>query len=91
MHLLVNDEAQCFRTLTRFACDSGAVRKTWFLSAKFRLIPLNLINFVYLSHTSSQYSPRESGLQQLEAQAKQAQRGLWSESNAVAPWEFRRR
>jgi endonuclease YncB( thermonuclease family) len=38
-----------------------------------------------------QYSPRETRLQQMEAQAKQARRGLWSDAAAVAPWEFRRR
>lgn len=36
------------------------------------------------------YAERGSPLYALQAEAKNAQRGLWGDSNAVAPWEWRR-
>ena len=37
-----------------------------------------------------QYAPKETILQQLEAEARAAKRGLWSDPHAVAPWAFRK-
>ena len=36
------------------------------------------------------YSPKDSVLASLEADAKQAKRGLWSDPNHVPPWEWRK-
>ena len=35
------------------------------------------------------FAKRETTLQQLEAEARDAKRGLWSDPHAVAPWEYR--
>jgi endonuclease YncB( thermonuclease family) len=42
-----------------------------------------------LARWYQQYAPHDTTLQQLEAEAKAAKRGLWSDPNAVAPWEHR--
>lgn len=36
------------------------------------------------------YAPKDSPLYRLEADAKSARRGLWEDSGAVPPWEWRR-
>ena len=36
------------------------------------------------------YAPHNTTLATLQAQAKAAKRGLWSEPNPVPPWEFRK-
>src|SRR5262247_3498431 len=36
------------------------------------------------------YAPKDPTLEGLEFQARQAQRGLWSDRDPVPPWEFRR-
>lgn len=36
-----------------------------------------------------QYAPKDTTLQKLESEARAAKRGLWSEPNPVAPWDFR--
>jgi endonuclease YncB( thermonuclease family) len=36
------------------------------------------------------YAPKDSPLYRLEAEAKLARRGLWEDSGAVPPWEWRR-
>lgn len=35
------------------------------------------------------YAPEERGFEKLEAEARKAKRGLWSEKHPVPPWEFR--
>jgi endonuclease YncB( thermonuclease family) len=37
-----------------------------------------------------QYAPHDTPLQQLEEEARKEQRGLWSDPQAVPPWEFRK-
>lgn len=37
-----------------------------------------------------EYAPNDNRLSQLEAQARNARRGLWSRSNPTPPWEYRR-
>jgi micrococcal nuclease len=37
------------------------------------------------------YAPHDSNLSQLEAEARAAKRGLWSQPNPVPPWEWRGR
>ena len=37
-----------------------------------------------------QYAPKDAALEALEAEARTAQRGLWSDPHAVAPWAWRR-
>jgi micrococcal nuclease len=37
-----------------------------------------------------QFAPKDDTLKRLEAEARAARRGLWAESGAVAPWEWRR-
>lgn len=37
------------------------------------------------------YAPDDQVLAKLEAEAREAQRGLWSQAKAVAPWLFRRK
>jgi len=37
-----------------------------------------------------QYARNDTPLAQLEAEAKAAKRGLWSDPQAVAPWEWRK-
>src|SRR5262249_26262651 len=36
------------------------------------------------------YAPKDPTLEGLEFQARQAQRGLWSDRDPVPPWEFRK-
>jgi hypothetical protein len=36
-----------------------------------------------------QYAPTDSDLQRLQREARQAGRGLWADSGAVPPWEWR--
>lgn len=36
------------------------------------------------------YAPREERLKELEVEARQARKGLWSDDHAVAPWQWRR-
>ncbi|MCS3632011.1 hypothetical protein GGP55_002624 [Salinibacter ruber] len=38
-----------------------------------------------------EYAPNESEYRRLERQARNAKRGLWSQSNPVPPWEWRDR
>jgi endonuclease YncB( thermonuclease family) len=35
------------------------------------------------------YAPNNTRLQELEAEARQAKRGLWRDANPIPPWEFR--
>lgn len=44
-----------------------------------------------LAHWYEEYAPDDATLKRLQAEAKAAKRGLWSRSDAVAPWEFRKR
>jgi endonuclease YncB( thermonuclease family) len=37
------------------------------------------------------YAPHDSKLSQLEAEARAAKRGLWSQPNPIPPWEWRAR
>jgi endonuclease YncB( thermonuclease family) len=37
-----------------------------------------------------QYAPKETVLQQLEADARAEQRGLWADPHPIAPWEWRK-
>lgn len=37
-----------------------------------------------------QYAPRDAELARIEAEAKAARIGLWSQPNPVPPWEWRR-
>ncbi|WP_251922968.1 thermonuclease family protein [Salinibacter ruber] len=36
-----------------------------------------------------EYAPNETGYRRLQRQARNAKRGLWSQSNPVPPWEWR--
>lgn len=38
---------------------------------------------------SRHYVPKDAGLARLEAEARQARRGLWTDVNPVPPWEWR--
>lgn len=38
----------------------------------------------------SQYAPNDHALQQLEHEARSEKRELWSDPNAIPPWDFRR-
>ncbi|WP_259096362.1 thermonuclease family protein [Salinibacter ruber] len=38
-----------------------------------------------------EYAPNETGYRRLQRQARNAKRGLWSQSNPVPPWEWRDR
>jgi micrococcal nuclease len=44
-----------------------------------------------MAHWYEQYAKRDTQLQSAQAQAKTARRGLWSDPNVIAPWEFRKR
>ncbi len=37
------------------------------------------------------YAPEDDTLKQLEAEARQAKRGLWADAEPVPPWEWRKR
>jgi micrococcal nuclease len=37
-----------------------------------------------------QYAPKDRELERLESEARTAKRGLWSQPNPVAPWEWRK-
>ena len=37
-----------------------------------------------------QYAPYDSRIEELERDAREASRDLWSDGNAVAPWDWRR-
>jgi micrococcal nuclease len=37
-----------------------------------------------------EYAPKDRELERLESEAKSANRGLWSQPNPVAPWEWRK-
>jgi endonuclease YncB( thermonuclease family) len=37
-----------------------------------------------------QFTPKATDLEQLEAEARQAEHGLWSDPRAVPPWEWRK-
>jgi endonuclease YncB( thermonuclease family) len=37
-----------------------------------------------------QYAPNDKTLENLEAEARAAKRGLWSEPNPAAPWDYRK-
>lgn len=43
-----------------------------------------------LAHWYEAYAPKDATLKGLEEEAKAAKRGLWSRTDAVAPWEFRK-
>ena len=36
------------------------------------------------------YAPNDTTLEKLEAEAREAKRGLWAESNPVPPWNYRK-
>ena len=44
-----------------------------------------------MAHWYEQYAKRDKELQSAQTQAKTARRGLWSDPNVIAPWEFRKR
>jgi endonuclease YncB( thermonuclease family) len=44
-----------------------------------------------MAHWYEQDAKRDTQLQSAQAQAKTARRGLWSDPNVIAPWEFRKR
>ena len=37
------------------------------------------------------YAPGNAELEQLESEAREAQRGLWADPQPVPPWEWRKR
>jgi micrococcal nuclease len=37
-----------------------------------------------------QFAPHDTMLQHLEEEARKEKYGLWSDSHAVAPWEYRK-
>jgi len=37
-----------------------------------------------------QYAPKDTGLKQLEAKAREARRGLWVDPNPIPPWKWRK-
>ena len=43
-----------------------------------------------LAHWYAEYAPDDATLKELQAEAKAAKRGLWSRSDVVAPWAFRK-
>jgi endonuclease YncB( thermonuclease family) len=43
-----------------------------------------------LAWHDGQYAPHDTVLQQLQAEAQAAKRGLWSDPQPVPPWAFRR-
>ena len=43
-----------------------------------------------LAWHDGQYAPQDTVLQQLQAEAQAAKRGLWSDPQPVPPWAFRR-
>lgn len=43
-----------------------------------------------LAHWYEAYAPNDGALKRLQEEAKSAQRGLWSRSDVVAPWDFRK-
>lgn len=43
-----------------------------------------------LARWYQRYAPNEKALQRAEQEAKQAKRGIWSQSNPIAPWDWRR-
>ncbi len=46
---------------------------------------------VGLAWWSEKYAPDEMELKRLQAEARKAGRGLWSQTDPVAPWTFRKR
>jgi endonuclease YncB( thermonuclease family) len=44
-----------------------------------------------MAHWYEQYAKRDTQLQSAQTQAKTASRGLWSDPNVIAPWEYRKR
>ncbi|MBX9877597.1 MAG: thermonuclease family protein [Candidatus Obscuribacterales bacterium] len=38
----------------------------------------------------SKYAPNDTELDQLQLQARETKKGLWSDSNPIPPWEFRK-
>ncbi len=36
------------------------------------------------------YAPDDARLEQLESEAREAERGLWAEANLIAPWAYRK-
>lgn len=43
-----------------------------------------------LAWWAQRYTPRDTVLQQLESEARTAQRGLWGEAHPVPPWQWRK-
>lgn len=43
-----------------------------------------------MAHWYEAYAPNDTTLKQLQADAKAAKRGLWSRTDVVLPWEFRK-
>jgi len=52
-----------------------------------RILNNELVSSGYAWHY--EHYSKDTTLQRLQQEAKKAQRGLWSDSNAVAPWDFR--
>ena len=44
-----------------------------------------------MAHWYQQYAKTDAVLAVTQARAKAAKRGLWSDPNAIAPWEFRKK
>jgi endonuclease YncB( thermonuclease family) len=44
-----------------------------------------------MAHWYEQYAKNDTQLQSAQTQAKTASRGLWSDPNVIAPWEFRKK
>ena len=44
-----------------------------------------------MAHWYQQYAKTDATLAVTQARAKAAKRGLWSDPNAIAPWEFRKK
>ena len=50
----------------------------------------NELVYVGLAWWYRKYAPDDGMLERLEAEAREAKRGLWADKNPIPPWEWRR-
>ena len=78
------------KALARCAFHSADARLVGVLSVDGKSLNMELVE-AGLAWWYQRYAPDDRELAEAEKEARAAKRGLWADSDAVAPWEWRKR